>query len=171
MKYVRFQTRFIGAQMRCSSMCFRTNMKVKPLIKDSDTEDSRSKIMTELSIRNLSATGRQHYLSGEECNDNQFSTVISALRLDVSATCIIFTFDYKTRLKFLQLILLFLWLSFATNTCDRGFAISEMLIDLVRIAKTTCGFYKNTYWTGLALSKFYNVLNIFLVFYSKLYQK
>ena len=42
-------------------------MKVKPLIKDSDTEDSRSKIMTELSIRNLSATGRQHYLSGEEC--------------------------------------------------------------------------------------------------------
>ena len=98
------------------------------------------------------------------CNDNQFPTVISAPRLDVSATCIIFTFDYKTRLKFLQLILLFLWLSFATNTCDRGFAISEMLIDQVRIAKTTCGFYKNRYWTGLALSKFTMYWIFFLFF-------
>ena len=88
----------------------------------------------------------------------------------MSATCIIFTFDYKTNLDFLQLILLFVWLSFATNTCDRGFAISEMLIDLVRIAKTTCGFCKNRYWTGLALSKFYNVLNI-LIFLQQIVSK
>ena len=53
---------------RCAVLvCVGAKMKVKPLIKDSDTEDSRSKIMTELSIRNLSAIGRQYYISGEEC--------------------------------------------------------------------------------------------------------
>ena len=62
----------------------------------------------------------------------------------MSATCIIFTFDYKTRLNYITTNIAVFWLSFATNTCDRGFAISEMLNDLVRVRKTTCGFYKKT---------------------------